>query len=158
MVSKAVATSSSSLKRLVVFCDGTWCGPEHGTRTNIQLLAEMIGIDMDTRTSPREIVDTSRRLRAKYFNGLDCNYMTYSLGARADNVKQLCLGIYQYIAQWYRLGTELWLFGLGRGAYALRLVIGIIENCGVVKDPNDRLSVKIFGNERAGMWLRLSKS
>ncbi|KAI5240619.1 hypothetical protein E4T42_08324 [Aureobasidium subglaciale] len=144
MVSKAVATSSSSPERLIVLCDGTWCGPEHGTRTNIQLLAEIVGIDMDTGNSSREIIDPSRRLRAKYFNGIDCNYLTYCIGARADNIKQLCLEIYHYIARWYRSGTEVWLFGLGRGAYTLRLVVGIINNCGIVKDPNHQLCELVY--------------
>ncbi|KEQ90261.1 hypothetical protein AUEXF2481DRAFT_71677, partial [Aureobasidium subglaciale EXF-2481] len=144
MVSKAVETSSSSPERLIVLCDGTWCGPEHGTRTNIQLLAEMIGIDMDTGSSSREIIDPSRRLRAKYFNGIDCNYLTYCIGARADNIKQLCLEIYHYIARWYRSGTEVWLFGQGRGAYTLRLVVGIINNCGIVKDPNHQLCELVY--------------
>jgi hypothetical protein len=140
----AIAKAPLSPEKLVIFCDGTWCGPEHGTRTNIQLLAEMAGIDMDTSKGSREITDSSRQLRAKYFNGLTCNYLTYGLGASADNIGQLCLELYRYIAQHYRDGTEIWLFGLGRGAYALRCVVGMINNCGIIRDPSDELCDLVF--------------
>jgi hypothetical protein len=140
----AIARAPLSPEKLVVFCDGTWCGPEYGTRTNIQLLAEMAGIDMDTSKGSREITDPSRQLRAKYFNGLTCNYLTYGIGASADNIGQLCLELYHYIAQHYKDGTEIWLFGLGRGAYALRCVVGMINNCGIIKETSDELCDLVF--------------
>ncbi|THW48551.1 hypothetical protein D6D25_04238 [Aureobasidium pullulans] len=99
----------------------------------------MTGIDVESVKSPREITDLSRQLRAKYFNGIACNYLSYGMGGPADNIERLCLDIYRYIAQWYKQETEIWLFGLGRGAYALRCVVGMINNCGIVKDPNDDL-------------------
>ncbi|KAH0293060.1 hypothetical protein KCU62_g1549, partial [Aureobasidium sp. EXF-3399] len=135
----AIAKAPFSPEKLVVFCDGTWCGPEYGTRTNIQLLAEMAGIDMHNSKGSREISDPSRQLRAKYFNGLRCNYLTYAFGASADNIGQLCLELYRYIARYYKQGTDIWLFGLARGAYALRCVIGMINNCGIIKEPSDEL-------------------
>lgn len=144
MALNAVSKASLSSEKLIVFCDGTWCGPEHGTRTNIQLLAEMAGIDMSTAKTSRELIDASRRLRAKYFNGISCNYLTYGFGASADNLGQLCLEIYRYITQWYQDGTEIWLFGLGRGAYALRCVVGMINNCGIIKNPSDELCDLVY--------------
>ncbi|KAI4729216.1 hypothetical protein E4T49_03057 [Aureobasidium sp. EXF-10728] len=144
MDSKAITPSSLSAQKLIVFCDGTWCGPEHGTRTNIQLLAEMAGIDMHASRGSREIQDASRRLRAKYVNGITCNYLTYGLGASPDNIGRLCLEIYRYIARAYGDGTEIWLFGLGRGAYALRCVVGMIDNCGIVKTPTDELCNLVY--------------
>lgn len=140
----AIAKAPLSPEKLVIFCDGTWCGPEYGTRTNIQLLAEMAGIDMNTRKGSREVLDPSRQLRVKYFNGIKCNYLTYGLGASADNIGQLCLELYRYIAHYYKDGTEIWLFGLGRGAYALRCVVGMINNCGIIKEPTDELCDLVF--------------
>lgn len=140
----AVVNAPLSPEKLVIFCDGTWCGPEDGTRTNIQLLAEMVGIDMDTSKGLREIIDASRQLRAKYFNGLKCNYLTYGFGASADNLGQLSLEIYRYIAQHYKIGTEIWLFGLGRGAYALRCVVGMVNNCGIIREPSEELCDLVF--------------
>ncbi|KAH0341735.1 hypothetical protein KCU83_g9537, partial [Aureobasidium melanogenum] len=140
----AITKASLPLEKLIVFCDGTWCGPEHGTRTNIQLLAEMAGIDMGMAKGSREIVDASRRLRAKYFNGIACNYLTYGFGASPDNLGRFCLEIYRYITRWYQEGTEIWLFGLGRGAYALRCVVGMINNCGIIRNPSDELCDLVY--------------
>lgn len=144
MALNPVAKASLPPQKLVIFCDGTWCGPEHGTRTNIQLLAEMVGIDMNTTKSSRELIDASRRLRTKYFSGISCNYLTYGFGASPDNLGQLCLEIYRYIARWYQEGTEIWLFGLGRGAYALRCVVGMIHNCGIARTPSDELCELVY--------------
>jgi len=104
----------------------------------------MTGIDVESVKGPQEITDLSRQLRAKYFNGIACNYLSYGMGGPADNIERLCLDIYRYIAQWYKRETEIWLFGLGRGAYALRCVVGMINNCGIVKDPNDDLCNLVY--------------
>ncbi|KAG9518213.1 hypothetical protein KCU93_g8495, partial [Aureobasidium melanogenum] len=144
MASNAITKASLAPEKLIVFCDGTWCGPEHGTRTNIQLLAEMAGIDMGMAKSSRELTDPSRRLRARYFDGITLNYLTYGFGASADNLGRICLEIYRYIARWYQEGTEIWLFGLGRGAYALRCVVGMINNCGIIKNPTDELCDLVY--------------
>ncbi|KAG9847176.1 hypothetical protein KCU98_g6847, partial [Aureobasidium melanogenum] len=144
MALNTITKASLPSEKLIVFCDGTWCGPQHGTRTNIQLLAEMAGIDMGMAKSSRELTDPSRRLRARYFNGITFNYLTYGFGASADNLGRICLEIYRYIARWYQEGTEIWLFGLGRGAYALRCVVGMIHNCGIVKNPSDELCDLVY--------------
>ncbi|KAH0021870.1 hypothetical protein KCU78_g5967, partial [Aureobasidium melanogenum] len=144
MASNAITKASLAPEKLIVFCDGTWCGPEHGTRTNIQLLAEMAGIDMGTARNSRELTDPSRRLKARYFNGITLNYLTYGFGASADNLGRICLEMYHYIARCYQEGTEIWLFGLGRGAYALRCVVGMVNNCGIVKNPSDKLCDLVY--------------
>ncbi|KAI4735624.1 hypothetical protein E4T50_13872 [Aureobasidium sp. EXF-12298] len=144
MASNAITKASLAPEKLIVFCDGTWCGPEHGTRTNIQLLAEMAGIDMGMARNSRELTDPSRRLKARYFNGIALNYLTYGFGASADNLGRVCLDMYHYIARWYQEGTEIWLFGLGRGAYALRCVVGMINNCGIIKNPSDELCDLVY--------------
>lgn len=39
---------------LVILCDGTWCGREMDTRSNIYLLARVVGIDIDDPTDTDE--------------------------------------------------------------------------------------------------------
>lgn len=54
-------------KKLIVLCDGTWCGRETETVTNISLLATAIGIPNSTAptdTKEREYVDPERKLMA----------------------------------------------------------------------------------------------
>lgn len=138
---------TSEPQRLLVFCDGTWCGPETDTRTNIQILAEMTGIDMNNPKGSRELEDPARKLRAKYFNGigLGSTFFAYLFnGATANDIGTTCVEIYQYIAQHYREGTEVWVFGLSRGAYTVRCVVGMINNCGIVKNPSRDLCDQVY--------------
>ncbi|KAI5194053.1 hypothetical protein E4T39_08810 [Aureobasidium subglaciale] len=138
---------ASEPQRLLVFCDGTWCGPETDTRTNIQILAELTGIDMKNPRGSRELEDPARKLRAKYFNGigLGSTFFAYLFnGATANDIGTTCVEIYQYIAQHYREGTEVWVFGLSRGAYTVRCVVGMINNCGIVKNPSRDLCDQVY--------------
>jgi hypothetical protein len=55
-------------KKLIVLCDGSWCGSETNTQSNIYLLAKMIGIDMSKqkpeRAEPIEYEDTELGIKA----------------------------------------------------------------------------------------------
>ncbi|KAF9082371.1 hypothetical protein BGX23_012520, partial [Mortierella sp. AD031] len=54
--------------KLIVLCDGTWCGAEAETQTNIYLLAEMIMDNQDPYVaSPYD--NPARQINACYFPG-----------------------------------------------------------------------------------------
>lgn len=38
-----------------------------------------------------------------------------------------------FIVDHYTPGSRIWLFGLSRGAYTVRAVAGMINNCGIIK-------------------------
>lgn len=123
-------------ERLIVFCDGTWCGPETDTKTNIQILAEMVGINVSSGVL--EINDRQRNLKAKYFDGigLGSTFLAYLFnGSTANDISIMCVETYRWIAQNFKEGSEVWMFGLSRGAYTVRCVSGMINNCGIIKDP-----------------------
>jgi uncharacterized protein (DUF2235 family) len=125
--------------KLVVLCDGTWCGRETGTESNISLLATAIGIPDSaavTDKEPRAYVDDSRRLKACYFagSGLGGTFLDYLFnGATGSDIGQDCQAVYRYIVDNYDDQTEIWMFGFSRGAFTLRCVAGMINNCGIVK-------------------------
>ncbi|KAL1305241.1 hypothetical protein AAFC00_002156 [Neodothiora populina] len=127
---------SSEPRRLLVFCDGTWCGPETGTRTNIQILAEMV--DIDVTGGKLEVDSKERNLKARYFYGigLGSTFISYLFnGSTANDISTMCVETYRWIAENFEEGTEVWMFGLSRGAYTVRCVSGMINNCGVVRRP-----------------------
>lgn len=41
---------SGTPRPLIILCDGTWAGREANTKTNIYLLAKIVGINMDNPT------------------------------------------------------------------------------------------------------------
>ena len=47
-----MSDTSENLKTrpLVIFCDGTWCGRETDTKSNIYVLAKIVGIKIDDPT------------------------------------------------------------------------------------------------------------
>ena len=51
---------------------------------------------------------------------------------------------YRYIVQNYAPGDELFLFGFSRGAYTIRSLCGLINNCGIVQRPDARLIQTAF--------------
>ncbi|KAG0043725.1 hypothetical protein BGZ89_006337, partial [Linnemannia elongata] len=124
--------------KLVVLCDGTWCGSETGTRTNIYHLANMIGIPMNNEDVDdiRELEDDTRGIKACYFPGcgLGGTFLEYLFnGATGNDIGEDCIKVYKYIVQHFTPHHEIWMFGLSRGAYTVRCVAGMINNCGILR-------------------------
>jgi hypothetical protein len=112
---------------IFIFCDGTWCGDDTNTRTNVKLLYEFIKYRCGA--DPQRCV---------YFPGVGLNgprgeldYLTS--GPFALDIKAKCVEVYEYIAQVFTSGDKLWLFGLSRGAYTVRRVAGMINNLGILR-------------------------
>ncbi|KAM0256229.1 hypothetical protein ACHAQJ_005100 [Trichoderma viride] len=131
-------TSESSLatepRPLVIFADGSWCGRETNTRSNIYLLARMVGIDIDN------VNDTdihSEGDKAWYIHGvgLGSTFLDYVFnGITAQDIANQCIEAYRFIVDHYSYpNRQIWMFGLSRGAYMVRSVAGMINNCGIVK-------------------------
>ncbi|KAF9309874.1 hypothetical protein BG003_009195 [Podila horticola] len=127
-------------QKLIVLCDGTWCGPETNTKSNISLLAKMIGIPMDkadpTTAEPIPYEDYARGLQACYFpgSGVGGTFLEYLYNAPSGmDIAKDCIRVYQYIVEHYNGEQEIWMFGLSRGSYTVRSVGGMINNCGIIK-------------------------
>ncbi|KAG0080161.1 hypothetical protein BGZ93_003005 [Podila epicladia] len=127
--------------KIAVLCDGTWGGSETKTETNIFLLAEMMGISRELYLStpsghPIAHHDTPRGTKACYFSGvgLGGSFLQYLFnGLTASDIDDYCLEVYEYIVQHYSPQSEIWMLGFSRGAYTLRCVAGMINNCGIIK-------------------------
>lgn len=122
------------MTRIVVFCDGTWNSPDISEPTHVVKLKEQLvhdpakgqvvvyftGVGTDTRFDSR-----IGKLLNKYGGG--------AFGWGLDSkVKQA----YQFIAQAYQDGDEIYLFGFSRGGYTARSVAGMIRKCGIVRDTS----------------------
>ncbi|RAH50022.1 T6SS phospholipase effector Tle1-like catalytic domain-containing protein [Aspergillus brunneoviolaceus CBS 621.78] len=122
------APTDNPTKPLIILCDGTWCGRETNTRSNIYKLAELFGVTIGTRIqSPDGVL---------YLEGvgLGSSFLDYLFnGVTGQDIAQQCITIYEYLVHNYTYPThEIWLFGLSRGAYLARAVAGMINNCGIV--------------------------
>ncbi|KAG0010699.1 hypothetical protein BGZ81_002605 [Podila clonocystis] len=131
----AEATTAPWRQKLIVLCDGTWCGAETATETNIYRLAEMFGINM--REREHELRPSGNDFRnVRYFegSGIGGTFLEYLFnGATGNDIGEDCIEVYKYIVQHFTERHDIWMFGLSRGAYTVRCVAGMINNCGILK-------------------------
>ncbi|KAJ5167061.1 uncharacterized protein N7482_005842 [Penicillium canariense] len=130
-----VAPAEKPTKPLILLCDGTWCGREVDTKTNIYKLAERVGFDFQDDAAAHGV---SGRVCYMEGVGLGSSFLDYIFnGVTAQDIARQCIEAYEFIVRNYTYPDhEIWMFGLSRGAYLVRAVAGMINNCGIVKPVN----------------------
>jgi uncharacterized protein (DUF2235 family) len=169
-----VVNSSRPSRRLVLFCDGTWVGREtkvaNAPASNIRQLANMVGeVEYNEATVQESTVRPIRvhahvqsnqhNIIAGYQEGVGLNrtFLEYIWdGATASAIGDECISVYKFIVDNYTSEHEIWLFGFSRGAFTVRCVAGMINNCGIIKrrpeyteDEVQRLCYDVFRTYRS---------
>lgn len=124
------------ISTLVVLCDDTWCGSKTRPGTNMYILARLIGIDVGCGKDSLE----KDGCQARYFDGpgLGNNFLDRLFsGSMSNDIATRCVDVYRYIVNNFTEKHEIWMFGLGGGAYVVRCVAGMINNCGIIKRTGD---------------------
>ena len=120
------------MANIVICADGTWNRPEEDIEkdfpTNVLKLA-------------RAIQPSSGTLKQHVFYdwGLGSYHNNVSAGATGRGIHKNVLDGYRYIVQNYAHGDKVYLFGFSRGAYTVRALCGLINNCGILKRANAKL-------------------
>ena len=129
-------------KRIVICADGTWNRPEKDLKedfpTNVLRLSRAIkpvGADQ----VPQQVF---------YDWGIGSYYNSVVGGATGKGLHKNIMDDYRYIVQNYSPGDELYFFGFSRGAYTIRCLCGLINNCGIVIRPDAALIQKAFKHYR----------
>ena len=119
------------MKRLAVFCDGTWNRADAEHATNVVKLAQAM-----RRTAP----DGTAQL-ATYIQGVGTGRGAGRLSRTIDRVGGGAFGwgltsnieeAYRAIAFNYEPGDEIYIFGFSRGAYTARSLGGLIRAAGII--------------------------
>lgn len=125
-------------KRIVVCADGTWSRPEKNPEkdfpTNVLRLSRAIQ-PVATDQVPQQVF---------YDWGIGSYYDAVVGGATGKGLHKNIMDDYRYIVQNYAPGDEIYLFGFSRGAYTIRCLCGLINNCGILKRPDAPLIQKAF--------------
>lgn len=91
--------------------------------------------------------------------GLNRTFLEYIWdGATASAIGDECISVYKFIVENYTSDHEIWLFGFSRGAFTVRCVAGMINNCGIIKrlpeyteEEVQRLCYDIFRTYRSAL-------
>lgn len=119
------------MKRIAVFCDGTWNTPDKlkdGKRcqTNVVKMANAL-----------KPVSTDGKAQVLYYDaGIGSEgSLTRRLydGATGTGISENILKAYRFLIRNYEPGDELFLFGFSRGAFTVRSLAGLIRNSGILK-------------------------
>lgn len=136
------------VKKIIVLCDGTWCGENTKTETNIKLIANIFS--GNKYINDNEFINENGNIVGKYFEGigLGTTFEEYIInGAISLDIKEECIKVYKFIVKNFDNDSEIWMFGLSRGAYIIRCVAGMINNCGIINKTNDNNKNDILVNE-----------
>jgi uncharacterized protein (DUF2235 family) len=127
------------MKRIVICADGTWNRPEKDLAqdfpTNVLKLARAI--------KPR---DKELSQQVFYDWGIGSYYDRLVGGATGRGLHKNIMDNYRYIVQNYSPNDEIYLFGFSRGAYTVRCLCGLINNCGILKRKHASLIQTAFDN------------
>jgi uncharacterized protein (DUF2235 family) len=127
-------------KRIVICADGTWNRPEKDLKkdfpTNVLRLSRAIK-PMGADKIPQQVF---------YDWGIGSYYDNVVGGATGKGLHKNIMDDYRYIVQNYSPGDKIYLFGFSRGAYTVRCLCGLINNCGIIKRPEAALIQKAFGH------------
>ena len=125
------------MANIVVCADGTWNRPEEDIEkdfpTNVLKLA-------------RAIKPSASGVKQHVFYdwGLGSYHSSVSAGATGRGIHKNIQDGYRYIVQNYAVNDKIFLFGFSRGAYTVRALSGLINNCGILKRPDARLISKAW--------------
>jgi len=126
------------VKRLVVCADGTWNRPEEDLQkdvpTNVLRVARAI----------RPIASDGRPQHVFYDWGIGSYHNAVVGGVTGQGIHKNIMDAYRYIVQNFTPSTDIYLFGFSRGAYTVRSLCGLINNCGILKRPDARLIQQAF--------------
>jgi uncharacterized protein (DUF2235 family) len=120
-------------KKIVVFADGTGNSSAKLFRTNVWRLYQ--ALDTGLPASPGQWVQI-----AYYHNGVGTSSfqpLAFFGGAFGWGLKRSVLDCYKFICRNYEPGDRIYLFGFSRGAFAVRVLAGLVCNQGIVQPDSN---------------------
>ena len=116
-------------KNIVLFSDGTGNSSESPFKTNVWRLYQAIDIEPPTNPNePPQIVYYDNGVGTENFKPLAALGGALGIGVWR-NVRDL----YTFVCRNYDVGDQIYGFGFSRGAFTIRLLMGLIGRCGIVK-------------------------
>ncbi|MGB3338211.1 MAG: DUF2235 domain-containing protein [Devosia sp.] len=128
------------MKRIAIFCDGTWNRMSADEPTNVLMAAEAV-LSTGADGVPQVV---------HYNEGVGTSYVvnewieTRLAGAFGWGLFDKVADAYRFLIFNYEPGDQIFIFGFSRGAFTARSLAGLIRKCGVVPRANGRSIKKAF--------------
>ncbi len=132
------------MKRIALFCDGTWSELD-GKRppTNVELLYESVA------PSDGDVTQI-----AEYLNGVGAEKNKITGGIWGKGLDEKILEAYIRLCKHYEIGDEVYVFGFSRGAYTARSLVGMLRKCGILRreeiEQHADEAIRLYRNRSAG--------
>jgi len=114
------------MKKIAVFCDGTWNKSDQKTHQGKPCPTNVVRLLEATTPSQDQIVHYVRGVGTEWGERLAGGGFGFGI---SDNIKEA----YRFIVNNYCPGDQIYLFGFSRGAFTARSVAGFIHNLGILK-------------------------
>jgi uncharacterized protein (DUF2235 family) len=128
------------MKRIAIFCDGTWNRMSADEPTNVLTAVEAV-LPMGADGVPQVV---------HYNEGVGTSYVvnewieTRLAGAFGWGLFDKMADAYRFLLFNYDPGDQIFIFGFSRGAFTARSLAGLIRKCGVVPRANGRKIKQAF--------------
>lgn len=120
------------MANIVICADGTWNRPEDDLgkdhATNVLKLAR--AVEPSNQGTSQQVF---------YDWGIGSYHSSVSGGVSGRGIHKNITDGYRYIVQNYEPGDNIYLLGFSRGAYTVRALCGLINNCGILKRADAKL-------------------
>jgi len=125
------------MKRIAIFCDGTWNRSDAPHQTNVVRLSPAV-----THTARDGVTQ-----QLVYMPGVGAGRGSNAFAQASDKVLGGALGwgmtqnieeAYRHLAFSYEPGDDVFIFGFSRGAFTARSLAGLIRSCGIPSRENVR--------------------
>ncbi len=123
------------MKRIAIFCDGTWNRHDAVNPTNVVRLAQAV----------KHTADDGRKQQVFYVLGVGTGRGSNVIARKLDRIAGGALGwglveniedAYRSLVFCYEPGDEIYIFGFSRGAYTARSLAGLLRSCGIPPREN----------------------
>jgi uncharacterized protein (DUF2235 family) len=160
------------MKRIAIFCDGTWNRSEAEHPTNVVRLAQSVCQKSDDGIA-QVVVYLEGVGSGRGSSAISRNVDRLGGGAFGWGLTENIVEAYRHLAFNYEPGDEIYIFGFSRGAYTARSLAGMIRACGIpsidnisripeavafYRDPNETTKPKSERSKEFRAWFSPSLS
>jgi uncharacterized protein (DUF2235 family) len=148
---------NAARRRLALFFDGTW--NRRSTHTNVSRLYDLTDADQSYRgrLGRRALPDGAANAHVSqikyYHSGVGVKWgEKLRGGAFGYGISRNIKDGYLWLAEHYRPGDDIFIFGFSRGAYTARSLVGLIRKCGIPAFPDEAFAKEAYHIYREKQW------